>query len=152
MAKRNTGKNEAVESESTDGERERKTFVEASKAKALKVYTLATKLVESDKVDAKGKRAAEGLMNALKPFGEWLASLPADFAISMPSTSRTIEVGDNVTIIDELLEMYPCGKGPHKVLAVKRLGGQPGTGRGGKVFVTIETKRGNLAVPSNALD
>lgn len=136
----------------TDAVTERKSFVEASKAKALKVYTLAQKLSESDKVDAKGKRAVSGLIDALKPFGEWLANLPADFAITMPSVGRTMEPGDMVTIIDELLELYPCGKGPHKVLSVKRLGGQPGTGRGGKVFVNIETKRGNLAVPSSALD
>ena len=133
-------------------ERERKSFVEASKAKLLKTFVLATKLSESDKVDANGKRAAKSLIESLKSLGAWIAELPEDFAITMPSTARTIEAGDMVTIIDELLELYPCGKGPHKVLSVKRLGGQPGTGRGGKVFVNIETKRGNLAVPSSALD
>ncbi len=147
MAK-NAKKTEAQETEA----QERKSFVEASKAKMLKLYTLATKLSESDKVDAKGKRAALGMIESLKTLGTWFAELPADFAITMPSVGRTMEPGDMVTIIDELLELYPCGKGPHKVLSVKRLGGQPGTGRGGKVFVNIETKRGNLAVPSSALD
>lgn len=136
-------------------ERERKSWLENVKAKMHKAAVIAEKVAGSEKADKAGQKAATALVASMKTFGEWLATLPPEFRLSLPqSSSRQINEGDDVFIVDEMLPMYEAlGKGPHKVLKVYKFGGNAENGRGAKVFVTVESKRtGQLSLPSTVLE